>query len=102
MKIVNAALVAACLLVGSTGALAQGREDVALRISASGVNFSDPVSVNAFRNRVAREIAVVCNPGDRLNADFTPDFQCRRELTATAEPAISTLASKATVTVAKN
>lgn len=102
MKAFKLALVAACMLVGATGAAAKVREDVALHISVSGVNFADPASVSSFRERVAREIAQVCNPGDRLGADLAPDFKCRRELAASFEPSIAAMASNAGKKLAVN
>ena len=102
MKAIKLALVAACMVVGVTGANAKPRENVALHISAAGVNFADPASVNAFRGRVAREIAAVCNPGDRIGADMTPDFKCRRELSASFEPTIAAMTSAAGKKLAVN
>jgi UrcA family protein len=94
MKIVSAALVAASLLVGSTGAFAKGQENVAVRVSTSGVNFADADSVNKFRQRVARQAELACNPGDRLNADLSPDFKCRKSMAATTEVRIAQLSGK--------
>jgi UrcA family protein len=102
MKAIKVALVATCLLVGATAASANVRENVSLRISPVGVNFADAASVNAFRGRVAREIAQFCNPGDRIGADLSPDFQCRRELSARIEPTIAALVTSAGAKVATN
>lgn len=95
MKAIKLALVAGCMLVGATGASATPRENVALHISADGVNFADPASVSTFRSRVAQEIARVCNPGDRIGADLSPDFKCRRELAASFEPSLAAMTSAA-------
>jgi len=89
MKTVSAAIVAACLLVGSAGVAAEPVENVAAHVSTAGVKFNDPASVDKFRARVKREIAAVCNPGDRLNADMTPDFACRKSMAVTAETRIA-------------
>jgi len=102
MKAIKVALVATCMLVGATAASANVRENVSLRISPVGVNFADAASVNAFRGRVAREIAQFCNPGDRVGADLSPDFQCRRELSARVEPSIAAMVSSAGKQVATN
>lgn len=89
MKTVAAAVVAACLLAGSAGASAKGVENVAVRVSTAGVNFNDPASVEKFRARVKREIEATCNPGDRIGADMTPDFACRKSMAVTAETRIA-------------
>jgi UrcA family protein len=94
MKIVAAAFVAASLLAGATGANAKPRENVQLRISADGVNFADPASVAKFRTHVARQIAAACNPGDRIGADTSPDFQCRKSMAAVSEVRIAALATQ--------
>ena len=39
MKIVSAAILAAALIAGSTGAFAKARENVAVRVSTAGVDF---------------------------------------------------------------
>ncbi len=95
MKIVAAALVAASLIAGSTGAFAKGQENIAVRVSTAGVNFADADSVAKFRSRVAREVAVACNPGDRLNADMKPDFKCRKSMAAVTETRIAALSGNA-------
>ncbi len=102
MKAIKLALVAACTLVGAAGASATPRENVALHISSDGVNFADPASVSAFRGRVAQEIARVCNPGDRIGADMSPDFKCRREMSASFEPSIAAMTSAAGKKLANN
>lgn len=102
MKAIKVALVATCLLVGATAASASVRENVSLSISSAGVNFADSASVNAFRGRIAREIAQFCNPGDRIGADLSPDFRCRRELSAQIEPTIAAMITSAGAKVATN
>ncbi|MBT2133014.1 UrcA family protein [Croceibacterium sp. LX-88] len=103
MKIVGAAIAAAGLLV-STAAIANvrddqmsvsvsrpaegGREQVALQVSTEGLNLATVDGTAKLRKRVSRAIALACNPGDRLDADLAPDFQCRREMAASAEPAL--------------
>lgn len=102
MKYVAAALGAACLLCGAPAALAKPsdivvqptssiteskRENIKLRLPAS-LERSDPADVIALRNRAMREIERACNPGGRLNADMSPDWQCRREMAANLELAL--------------
>ena len=94
MKTVAAAFIAASLLVGASAASAKPREDVQLRIPTEGVNFSDPESVAKFRTQVARAIATACNPGDRIGADMSPDFQCRKSMAAVSEVRIAALTSR--------
>jgi len=93
MKIVAAALVAASLLAGATGALAKPRETVSVAVSTEGVNFADPASVAKFRTRVARQIAAICNPGDRIGADMSPDFQCRKSMAVVSDTKIAALSA---------
>lgn len=103
MKIVGAAIAAAGLFV-STAAVANvrddqmtvsvtrpaegGRERVDLQVSTEGLNLATVQGAAKLRQRVTRAIAAACNPGDRLDADLAPDFQCRREMAASAEPAL--------------
>ena len=95
MKIINTALAAACLLAVPAGVSATDREPVSVRVSAQGVDFSNPQSVEQFRSRVSQEIAAACNPGDRVGADMTPDFKCRKELASNLAPAMQELARAA-------
>lgn len=97
MKTVSVALVAACLLAGSAGAYAKDVEQVSVRVSSEGVNFADPASVEKFRARVNRQIAAICNPGDRLDADLSPDFACRKSMAATSETRIAQLQGRSDV-----
>jgi len=89
-------MLAAGLLAGSTGATAAGRESVSLKVDAASVDFADPAAVAALRRQVERQIAAVCNPGDRTNADMKPDFKCRREMAANLDPTLTQLAMRAT------
>lgn len=94
MKIVSTAIVAAVLLAGSTGAFAKARENVAARVSTAGVDFNDPASVAKFRERVAKAVAATCNPGDRIGADMSPDFACRKSMAKVSEVRIAQLGGK--------
>jgi UrcA family protein len=101
MKLVTTALAAAAVLA-STGVAAAPRESVALKLNTAGVNFADPSSVEAFRKDVDRQIAAVCNPSDRVGADYKPDFRCRKEMKASVEPTLSRLVAAAGRQVAYN
>lgn len=96
MKKIGYALFAAGLLAAASSASANERENVSLRVDTSNVNFADAESVAQFRREVERQIAQVCNPGDRLEADVTPDFRCRAEMRANLEPTVYRLAMRAT------
>jgi UrcA family protein len=96
MKFFGIALFAAGLMVGASPAVAAEREHVALEVPATGVNFADPTSVAALRRQAERQIAAVCNPGDRVGADMKPDFKCRREMAANLDPTLYQLAQRAT------
>lgn len=102
MKYVAAALAAACTLGGAQASLAKSpdivvqptsaavqgnREAIKLRLPAN-VNAGDPAEVIALRGKAMRAIEQACNPGDRLNADISPDWQCRREMAANLELAL--------------
>ena len=93
MKIASAALAAAVLFAGSTGAFAKDRENVAVRVSTAGINFQDPASVAQFRARVAKAAAATCNPGDRVGADMAPDFTCRKQMAKVTEVRIARLST---------
>lgn len=67
---------------------AEGREFVALRLHTADLDLNKPEDVIALRRRASRNIAETCNPGERLNADLSPDWQCRRELSASLESAL--------------
>lgn len=94
MKIVSASLAAAVLVAGSTGVFAKARENVAVHVSTAGINFQDPESVAQFRARVAKAVAATCNPGDRIGADMSPDFKCRKSMQQVSEVRIAQLTSK--------
>lgn len=96
MKIIGIMIAAAGILAGSSGALAAEREQVSFRIDAASVDFADAQSVSAFRREVARQIETLCNPGNRIKADLAPDWQCRRQMAASVEPAIQQLVARAT------
>jgi len=103
MKYVAAALAAACMIGGAQAALAKStnivvqpltsgvesekREAIVLRLPAN-VDASNPAGVIALRNKATRAIEQACNPGDRLNADMAPDWQCRQEMAANLELAL--------------
>ncbi|MEO7692113.1 MAG: UrcA family protein [Sphingomonas sp.] len=110
MKTLNAALAAACLLVAPSAAMAataqdvdnveisvlapaqHSREPIELRVSTAGLDLSNPQNLERLRARVTKAIAAACNPGGRINADLSPDWQCRREMGANATTALYTLA----------
>lgn len=96
MKTIATMILAAGLLAGAAGAQAAGREDAAFQMKTEGVNFADPASVAKFRRELNRQIAAVCNPGDRIGADMAPDFECRRQMAASVEPKILQLVAQAT------
>jgi UrcA family protein len=100
MKILAASLAAVALIAGATPALAKPRENVEVRVSTAGINFNDAESVAKFRARVARAVADVCNPGDRVNADMAPDFACRKSMAQTSETRIAALQAKSNAAMA--
>jgi UrcA family protein len=104
MKSLNAALAAACLFAAPTTAIAatsQGGDGVEIvapaptqRVSTAGLDLRDPQNLERFRTRVTRAIETACNPGNRINADLSPDWQCRREMGASATATLYSLARR--------
>jgi len=112
MKSLNAALAAACLFAAPTTAIAatsqrgegveivapaptqHARERIELRVSTAGLDLRDPQNLERFRTRVTRAIETACNPGNRINADLSPDWQCRREMGASATATLYSLARR--------
>jgi len=91
MKTLYTALAAVALLAGSSTAFAAPRENVSLAVSSGNVDFTNPEAVAKFRQAMERQIAAACNPGDRVGADVSPDFQCRREMAASLNPKVQQL-----------
>ena len=79
MKMLFAA--AAAVVVLCQPAAAAKREAVTLKIPTTGVDFTNPTSVERFRAKATHTIADFCNPEDNLGVT-SPDRQCRRELSA--------------------
>jgi UrcA family protein len=105
MKYWSAALAAVGLLVVpalASAATSQKREQVSVAVQSSDLDLGRPENVAKLRDRVSRAIAQTCNPGDRLNADLRPDWQCRREMGANAEIAMNHLLSTPQSRVASN
>ena len=104
MKIFTSALLAASLLVApaTLQAASKSREQVSVAVKSSDLNLARPEHVAKLRERMARAIAVACNPGDRLNADLKPDWQCRSQMGANGEIAMNRLLSNSQNRVASN
>lgn len=97
MIYIRAALAAAALLAPAA-AMAhapKAREHVSLAVSTAGLDLTRPEGVEALQSRMNKAIAEVCNPGDRLDADLSPDFQCRREMAADVRPVMLEMAARA-------
>jgi UrcA family protein len=94
MKYLYAAIAAVGLFASGTAASAatsQNREAVSISVVTAGLDLGSEQDVGKLRTRVSRAIALACNPGDRLNADMSPDYQCRREMAANAAPQLNQL-----------
>lgn len=89
------ALVALLAGVPAIASAPEGREAIAVTVQTSDINLSDPAAIRKAQLRLDRAIAAACNPGDRIGADMSPDWQCRREMAASAEPAMQQLANRA-------
>ncbi|HEX7858121.1 MAG TPA: UrcA family protein [Sphingobium sp.] len=94
MKHLSAAIAVAGLLAAPAVAQAessQKREPVSVTVVTRDLDLSRPENIARLRERMARAIAVACNPGNRLHADMKPDWQCRTEMGANAEVAMNRL-----------
>ena len=100
MKYIGAALAAASLFA-SPAVMAdagKGREQVSINVSTDGLNMATQEGLNSFQARVDKAIAAACNPGDRIGADLSPDYRCRREMAAKVQPTMQQLAARVTTT----
>lgn len=92
------ALSALVLATVPTAAMAETqapkREPVSINVSTEGLDLSSANGMQTLRGRMSQAIAAACNPGDRLNANLAPDWQCRREMGAVAEAQIMRIASQ--------
>ncbi len=105
MKHLSAAVAVVGLLVAPAVASAttsQNRESVSIAVKSSDLDLNRPEHVAKLRTRVARAIAAACNPGDRMNADTSPDRQCRSEMGVTAESAMNRMIGSSRSQVASN
>lgn len=104
MKLLSAAIAAVGLLVAPavSQAASNNREQVSVAVQSNDLDLSRPEHVEKLRDRFSRAIAQACNPGDRLNADLKPDWQCRSEMGANAAIAMNRLLNNPQNRVASN
>lgn len=97
MKYIGVGLAAATLFASSAlmAEAPKGRENVSLAVSTSGLDLSRPAGVEALQARMDKAIAAACNPGDRMGADLSPDYKCRREMAANIQPTMQQIAARA-------
>lgn len=97
MKYIGVALVAAALLAPASvmAEPPRGREPVSLAVSTQGLDLTQPAGVKALQSRMDKAIAAACNPGDRIGADLSPDYRCRREMAANVGPTLQQIAARA-------
>ncbi|MCW1381404.1 UrcA family protein [Novosphingobium sp. KCTC 2891] len=93
MKHPCAALAAASLfvvpaLLAPGAALARPREAVTMSVSTEGYDLARLSDVVRLRGEIGKRIDAACNPDDRIG-QVTPDWQCRREMRASADAALS-------------
>jgi UrcA family protein len=100
MKYFGAALAVICLF--ATPALLaevpRGREPVSINVSTAGLDLTSEQGARRLQARMNEVIAAACNPGDRLYADMSPDFRCRREMAADAWPKLQKLTTQTVAT----
>lgn len=97
MKYIAAALAAASLLASATvsAEAPKGREQVSINVSSADLDLTTQEGVAQLQNRIDKAIAAVCNPGDRIGADLSPDYKCRREMAANVQPTMQQIAARA-------
>lgn len=94
MKALFVALSAAGLLFASQTAAASS-ETVAISVSSDGLDLTQRADMRKFRARVADAAAEACDPADRMIVTTLPDYRCRRDAVAAAEPMVQTMAMAA-------
>jgi len=113
MKTLNVALAAALSLVAPSTVMAatpstqndaevvavapaqHARERIELRVSTAGYDLKDPQSIERLRSHITKAIATACKPAEPLNTKPAPDWQCRREMGASATAALSAVGRRA-------
>ena len=97
MKYIGAALAAATLFASPAVSADAGkdREQVSINVQSSDLDLSTMDGVNKLQNRIDKAIAAACNPGDRIGADMSPDYKCRREMAANVQPTMTQIAARA-------
>ena len=98
MKYLGAAVAAACLFASAavSAEAPQGRENVSINVSSADLDLTTPNGVAQLQGRIDKAIAAACNPGDRVGADMSPDYKCRREMAANVQPTMQQIAARAT------
>ncbi|MBW8754103.1 MAG: UrcA family protein [Sphingomonadales bacterium] len=97
MKYIGAALAAACLFASAavSAEAPAGREQVSINVSSADLDLTTTDGVAKLQNRLDKAIAAACNPGDRVGADLSPDYKCRREMAANVQPTMQQIAARA-------
>ena len=98
MKYIGAAVAAACLFASAavSAEAPQGRENVSINVSSADLDLTTPQGVAQLQSRIDKAIAAACNPGDRIGADLSPDYKCRREMAANVQSTMQQIAARAT------
>lgn len=97
MKTIAAALAAASLFASAavSAEAPKGREQVSVSVSSAGLDLNSAAGLAQLQSRVDKAIAAACNPGDRIGADLSPDYKCRREMAANVQPTMQQIAARA-------
>ena len=116
MKTLNVALAAACSLVAPSMVMAatpstlnnddvvavapaqHARERIELRVSTAGFDLSNPQGIERLRSHVTKAIETACKPADPINTKPSPDWQCRREMGASATAVLNAMARRSAPT----
>ncbi|MEJ5976444.1 UrcA family protein [Novosphingobium sp. PS1R-30] len=98
MKYLGAAIAAATLLASSAvmADAPKAREPVSINVSSADLDLTSPDGVAKLQGRIDKAIAAACNPGDRVGADLSPDYKCRREMASNVQPTMQQIAARAT------
>lgn len=77
----------------TASATEQSREKVAVNVSTDGLDMGKPADVVKLRERMKRAIADACaTPDDQISTSSSPDWQCQREMAASAEDTVLRMA----------
>lgn len=94
-KLLAATAALALLSAPQIASATNAPQTVNISVSADGLDLSRADDMRKLRNRIADAAAEACDPADRMIVTPMPDYQCRRDAVANAEPLVQELAQNA-------